>query len=281
MSKKCNIWLVILLWLILIINLLSLFKKDSALKLETMKVGWSENMKLVEQLYSSESYISQQTAAIEQALAQTTNTQVDPTIDTNTGAEENIESEEINQTIVDQLEEIKSSSVIHGKENARFTILEYSELLCPYCKRHSDQWTIDAVMKKYPSEVNTIFRNFIVHAQAAKLGEAVECVGELKSKVQHDFIKNSFAYEWGLSIEILLDIAWKLWVNKSKLQECVDSGKYTQIISDQTNEWRNLFGVKGTPWNVIIDGETWKFVLIPGAFPVEKFIEEIEKLKSN
>jgi len=32
---------------------------------------------------------------------------------------------------------------------------------------------------------------------------------------------------------------------------------------------------------VIIDKETGKFVLIPGAYPPEKFIEEIEKMKSS
>ncbi len=279
MSKKCNILVIVLLWLILILNIISLFKKDAAWKLETMKVGGPENMKLVEQLYSSESYISQQTMAIEQALAQIksdNNPSIEP--------EDNIQdqdSDEKNQNILEQLNKIKDSGIVYGKESARFTILEYSELLCPYCKRHSDQWTLEAVIKKYPNEVNTIFRNFIVHAQASKLWEVVECVWELKPKVKHDFIKNSFAYEWSLSVEILLDVAWKLWVNKKSLQDCVDSGKYTQEVNNQTNEWRSLFGVTGTPWNVIIDKETWKFVVIPGAYPAEKFIEEIEKLKNN
>ena len=69
-KKNYYIIIIISLCLILILNILSLFKKDSALKLEELKVGGPENMKLVEQLYSSETYISQQTAAIEQALAQ-------------------------------------------------------------------------------------------------------------------------------------------------------------------------------------------------------------------
>jgi protein-disulfide isomerase len=136
-------------------------------------------------------------------------------------------------------------------------------------------------VEKYPDDVNTVFRNFIVHQPAAKLWEAIECIWWLKSKSQHDFIKNSFSYEWGLSIEILLDIASKLWVNKNKLQECIDSWKYTSKVDDQTNEWRSLFGVRGTPGNVIIDRETGKFVVIPWAYPVEKFVEEIEKLKNN
>jgi len=41
-----------------------------------------------------------------------------------------------------------------------------------------------------------------------------------------------------------------------------------------------LFGVSGTPGNVIIDNESGEFVLIPGAYPMEKFEEEIENLKN-
>ncbi len=70
MERKNNyLVLVILLWVILILQILSLFKKD-AWKLETLKVGWADNMKKVEQLYSSPDYIYQQTVAIDQALSQ-------------------------------------------------------------------------------------------------------------------------------------------------------------------------------------------------------------------
>jgi len=53
------------------------FKKD-ALSLETMKVGGPENMVLVQQLYNSDMYKSQQTQAIQQAVASITT----PTADT-------------------------------------------------------------------------------------------------------------------------------------------------------------------------------------------------------
>jgi protein-disulfide isomerase len=32
-----------------------------------------------------------------------------------------------------------ASTPVRGDENARFTIVEYTELLCPYCQRHSQQ----------------------------------------------------------------------------------------------------------------------------------------------
>ncbi len=70
MERKNNyLILIILLWIMLILQILSLFKKD-ARALETLKVGWADNMKKIEQLYNSDEYISQQTIAIDQALSQ-------------------------------------------------------------------------------------------------------------------------------------------------------------------------------------------------------------------
>jgi predicted DsbA family dithiol-disulfide isomerase len=46
------------------------------------------------------------------------------------------------------------------------------------------------------------------------------------------------------------------------------------------NQGNQLFGVNGTPGNVIIDRETGKFELISGAYPVESFVEAINKMKN-
>ena len=274
-KKRNNILVLSVLFVILLINVLSFFKEDTTLKLEILKVWWKENMKLVKQLYNSPEYIQQQTIAIEQALSQIN--MVDQSFDDAL----DVNNLQWNDSFIQELERIKSSSIIYGDENARFTIIEYSEFLCPFCKRHSQQWTIRSVVEQYPNEVNKIFRNFIVSSQAAKLWEVLLCFSESKPQSKYDFIKEAFSYEDWLTVEVLIEISWKLGANKTQIQECVNSNKYTQEINNQTNEWRNLFGVNWTPGNVIIDKETWKFVVIPWAYPVEKFIEEIEKLKNN
>lgn len=282
-----QILVIVILLIMLVLNILSFLRKDSARNLETVKVGGVENMEAVQELYKSDSYIAQQGTAIDQALAQinmAANVEVEPTLDIEAGNTEDVEvdTENANNDMIAELNNIKESAVIHGDENARFTILEYSEFLCPYCKRQSDQGTINSVLEKYPTEVNAMFRNFIVHSTAAKLWEAVECVGELWTNADYfDFIAQAFAYQESLDIDVLWDIANNLWIKEKALNECVDSGRYTDIVNKQSNEGRELFGVTGTPGNVIIDKMTGKFVLIPWAYPPEKFIEEIEKMKAG
>lgn len=65
-----KILFVVLLLLNLVFGILNFMKQDSALDLEKMKVGWSENFSKVMQLYESDFYKEQQSAAIKQFMAQ-------------------------------------------------------------------------------------------------------------------------------------------------------------------------------------------------------------------
>ena len=63
------LFVVLLLWN-LVFGLLVFMKQDSALKLEEMKVWWHENFEKVMELYNSDFYKQQQTAAIQQFMWQ-------------------------------------------------------------------------------------------------------------------------------------------------------------------------------------------------------------------
>jgi hypothetical protein len=91
---KCNknnyhLLVIVVLAVMLVLSILSFFRKDSARNLETTKVGGVENMATVQELYKSDSYKAQQSAAIDQALAQI-NTEIDLGTEL-TDIEENIE----------------------------------------------------------------------------------------------------------------------------------------------------------------------------------------------
>jgi len=62
--------ILILIVLNLIFTLFNFFSKDSALKLEELKAGWAENLQKVMELYNSDTYKEQQTAAIQQFMMQ-------------------------------------------------------------------------------------------------------------------------------------------------------------------------------------------------------------------
>jgi predicted DsbA family dithiol-disulfide isomerase len=45
------------------------------------------------------------------------------------------------------------------------------------------------------------------------------------------------------------------------------------------SQGNQLFGVNGTPGNVIIDRETGNYELVSGAYPVEEFVNVINSMK--
>ncbi|NOZ43925.1 MAG: DsbA family protein [bacterium] len=158
-------------------------------------------------------------------------------------------------------------------------MLEYSELFCPYCRRQHNNGVIDAVLNNYKGEVNASFRNFIVHPGAKKYAEAAECVADIKGeKAYNEFIDKAFHLDSAINDQSMETILKEIGVSSKKVNACIDKGTFADRVDTETTEGRTLFGVKGTPGNVIIDRETGEFILIPGAYPKEKFIEEIDKL---
>ena len=112
-------------------------------------------MKLATQLYQADTYKQQQKATLEQILGSmgTTDT-TQPTADTTTS------TADTTTTTADagKFAAIEKDGYIKGNKNARITIIEYSDMLCPFCKRHYNAQTIENLIAKYPNDVNMIFR---------------------------------------------------------------------------------------------------------------------------
>jgi len=145
---------------LLILNVLfgvyvAFFKRD-ALRLETLKVGGSENMKLAVQLYQSDVYKQQQKSTLEQILGSMGKTDTTtPTADATAPAADTTTA---TQGDASKFAAIEKDGYILGNKNARITIIEYSDMLCPFCKRHYNAQTIENLVKKYPNDVNMVFR---------------------------------------------------------------------------------------------------------------------------
>lgn len=91
------------------------------------------------------------------------------------------------------VENMLKSAPINGKEGARFTIVEYTELLCPFCQRHSQAGTINSVIEQFPEEVNSVSRHFIIHGEEAlQLAATMECVAELNPGAYYKTFEEAF-----------------------------------------------------------------------------------------
>jgi len=273
MKNSCKlVWsitAVVLLVALLYVNvsLLTSYKRDNSRNIEIMKVWWQENWNKIEKIYENQDYIDQQTQAIDDTIAQfsTESNNEMPT--------------EWNADVANIVENLLATAPVRGSKDARFTIIEYTELLCPYCQRHSVDGTIQAVMDQFPWEVNSVSRHYIIHGQSAlELAAAVECIAELKPDVYYNVFEKAFE-AYPVDMDGLKNIATGLWVNWTDLQKCIDEWRYVQAVNDMMNQWATVFGISGTPGNVIYDRENGTYQVLPGAYPAENFVSMIESMK--
>lgn len=157
---------------------------------------------------------------------------------------------------------------IRGNANAKVTLIEYSDLECPYCK--SFHPTMQQVIAKYGKDVRWVFRHFpldSIHSQARPEAMAAECASE-QGKFW-EFIDKVYEVtpgNNGLDLTKLADYAKEVGVkNISKFQSCVDSKKYADRVQRDTLSGE-AGGVRGTP-NTIIVGPKGETTVVAGAEP--------------
>ncbi|MFZ2151200.1 MAG: thioredoxin domain-containing protein [Candidatus Absconditicoccaceae bacterium] len=274
-----HIWLVALLALNILLTLFVIVRKDPSRSLEEMKAGGAENFTLVQELYSSDTYKKQQKDSITQFLGS-----IKGTDGTTQGQQEEptdiAPSQGPDQAMIDKLNTIKKDGYVSGNPDAQITILEYSDLVCPFCKRQSAQGTLEKVLEKYNGKVNRIFRQsplVNLHPTAPKAAEGAECAGELGgAEKYYEYLVKAFALT-DTTDETIKQVAKDMGLKTAKFDQCLDSGKYTAKVNAQLQEGQG-FGVSGTPGNVIVNSTNGQYVLVAGAYPVEKFVEEIDKM---
>ena len=158
----------------------------------------------------------------------------------------------------------KENDWIRGDKDAKVSIIEFSDIDCPYCGRFHD--TMKQVIDAYDGQVNWVYRHFpltSLHPESAKKAEAVECVGELggNDKVWQ-FLDKLYAGKTSLS-QLGATVS-SLGLNSSEFQTCLDSGKYKGAVSNEAIQ-AQAAGGGGTPHSVIVSGDTK--VPMKGALP--------------
>lgn len=173
-----------------------------------------------------------------------------------------------------------------GNPNAPITIVEYSDLECPFCKRFHA--TMKQVIKEYgeSGQVAWVYRHFpldSIHPKARKEAEASECAAELGGHVKFwEYVDRLFEVTPSnnrLDPLLLPQIAEEIGLDRSAFQTCLESGKYADEIERDLQDALNA-GARGTPFSVIITKEGLARP-ISGALPFETMKGLIEEALKN
>ena len=172
---------------------------------------------------------------------------------------------------------------IRGAATAKVTVIEYSDLECPFCKRFHP--TMQQLLTEFPNDVRWVYRHAPLtqlHSKAPKEAEATECAGEQgKFWEMTDKIFEVTPANNGLDLAELPKLAQQVGVaNAQQFQACLDSGKYAKHVEDDLADAQTA-GMQGTPYSVVsaANGQTFP---LSGAQPYSAVKQLVEQaLKSQ
>jgi|GEM_PF-548481 len=289
MEKNNNLTLVTLvisLVSLVLVAYLAFFGVSQELtKMEAMKVGGMDNYKLVQQIYSSAEFKKTQSDSLQQAVSQfnggaavdgttppTDGSTPTPPTDGSTptpptaNAQPSADGFTRGTLTQDQIAQVTKDVEFKGENSANIVLVEYSDVECPFCQRHHSSNTVDTVISKYPDTVKSTYKHFPLgfHPDAQKAGEAIECAGKQGKFFEFKDAAFDAAEASGgkPTKELMTTTAEKLGLNKEEFTKCVESGETAAKVTSDMNEASSLFGVTGTPGNVLINTKTGKYVVI-------------------
>jgi len=155
-----------------------------------------------------------------------------------------------------------------GPDDAKVTIVEFSDFQCPYCTRAAA--VTEQIRKQYGDKVRFVFRQFPLpmHPQAHLAAQA-SLVAHQQGKFweYHDLL---FANQNALSREALEDYAKQVGMNVPELKRALDAQSQKPAVDADMSLGEGI-SVSGTP-TLFING---KRVGNPTDFaPVSKMIDE-------
>lgn len=164
------------------------------------------------------------------------------------------------------------NSPYSGPEDARVTIVEFSDYMCPSCRALHP--TSSKIRQHYNDKVKWVFKDFPLrqHRGAERLAEAARCAWE-QGKFW-EFQDNLFTLEPPNDFSPLPTIAQSLGMDMPQFVECIQSRKYMlEVIKDRQDALNA--GINSTP-TIIMNGRKLISVRTEEAF--KKVIDaELEK----
>jgi protein-disulfide isomerase len=131
-----------------------------------------------------------------------------------------------------------------GPENARVTIVEFSDFQCPYCSKVVG--ATKEVLNQFPKDVKLVFKQFPLDTHAdAEFGAEASLAAQAQGKFweMHDRMYAGFP---DLSRRTIMGYAKQIGLDMNRFQSELDSHKYKARVLSEEQEGETS-GVGGTP----------------------------------
>lgn len=176
-----------------------------------------------------------------------------------------------------QIAPVTDTDHMRGNTDAAITIVEYSDLECPFCKRFHT--TLSEVVDEH--NVRWVYRHYpldSLHPQARTEALATECAAEQGMFWEYtDTLFEVTPSNRQIDLAKLPEIAGELGLNVDSFNTCMDEERYADLVQSHVEDAKQSGG-RGTPYSIIIDQEGNTYSM-EGAFPkeaVELFLDTLK-----
>jgi len=166
---------------------------------------------------------------------------------------------------------VQDSDHVKGPKNAKVTLIEFSDIQCPFCSRFHP--TVKQVLTTYPNDVRVVYKHFpldSIHPEARPAAIASECLFEQKGNdAFFTYIDNLFALQTSLGRALYVSEAKKLGADEAKFIDCLDTGRMAAKV-EADYQAGLAAGVTGTPGSFVNNQ------IVRGALPFETVKQMID-----
>lgn len=183
------------------------------------------------------------------------------------------------------MNELKSNTYIKSNSGAKVSIMEFSDMECPFCIEYHNSKTINNALEKY-KETNYIYKNFPLpaHKNAQALSLAAKCIEKVSDwKKYLEFIDSiftgAFGWEW-FSIDKIKPVIKKLEIDEAIFDKCYSDTENNSLVKKEFEQWLKL-GINSTPTSVIVNNHTWEYTILSWNIVPKDLESAIENFLNN
>jgi len=173
---------------------------------------------------------------------------------------------------------ISNEDHILGEPNAPITIIEYSDLECPFCKRLHP--ILNRVVQEN-NDVRWVYRHFplsSIHSRAQGAAIASECVAKIGGNgLFWEFINTIFENQKKLGESLYKETARSYNINESAFESCLKDKSVVNRVNDDLLEATSVGG-RGTPYVVVLP-KNGNIISFSGALPYESVMSVIQRAR--
>lgn len=171
---------------------------------------------------------------------------------------------------------------IYGNLNARFTLVEFADTECIYCKRFHG--TPKQLVDGSNGNVNWEYKHLTVMGETSVTqAQAAECIGEQLGN-QAFWVSIHEIYErtgsGGSGAGNMVDIAKLVGADVDDFTQCMRENRHRDAIEQDTLLARSQ-GISGTPATMVVDNQTGNMQLLGGMQPPEAFVQTIRRMMTE